>query len=192
VRRALLAMLAACGPSPHAAAPSEANARTATARTLIEQRCGSCHKPTEGNAELTGDALTAELAVRATDRVGAGAMPQDGSLSIHERDDVVAALCTLAPSSACQPCSAPTYVRGPQAVARVVRRETGVDVRESEFAFQLRTHSPRHALSTKLDATYLLLYTLLGWDACKTATKPDACMAMLLRKENWQLPPPVR
>jgi hypothetical protein len=191
----LVIVAAACSaPSKRAIAPVGSDGMTGdAARTLIQRRCGGCHKPSAGLPVFVGAGpLTPDLAVHAADLVCAREMPQDGALSLHERDQMATALCTLASSSMCRPCSAPTYVRSAQAAVRIVRRATEVDISESQFAQWLKIHSPRYALSTKLDATYLLLFTLMSSEACKAASNVQTCVTNLLRKENWQLPPPVR
>ena len=193
VRRSIIVVVvvAACGArTPDVVMTASVDDK---ARGLVQKRCGGCHKPARDLPVFVGrDPLSPELAVRAADRVCAGEMPQDGALSLLERDDVATALCALARSPACRPCSAPIYVRSPNAAIRIVNDKTGADVSAVPFASWLKIHSPRYALSTKLDATYLLLFTLMSWEACtrdKTGDV-DACMATLLHKENWQLPPP--
>src|SRR5262245_3240700 len=103
----LLVAVAACS-GPEKREASAAGATDNNARTLVQKRCGGCHKPSRELPVFVGaGALTPDLAMRAADRVCAGEMPQDGSLPMPERDEVATALCSLAPSPTCRPCSAP-------------------------------------------------------------------------------------
>src|SRR5687768_17531448 len=94
---AAITAIAACGPRATPPSTQGGPMSQQAAAAIVAERCGGCHDASRQDVPVLAGVveLAPALGADAVREVCAGDMPQDRALRREERDQVVAALCTL-------------------------------------------------------------------------------------------------